>query len=305
MIKISKVDNIDESSQYKLKRKKKLGIIVSIVSIGALVSGLASINNSTKDVQKINFSMPTSSNISSDEINDMNIIINDSDCSDKFFNDVCDVLIKDGIEFSTTKNCVDINKDNCTVITLDQQYSSGASTLIFAPYNNTRLGNSDSLAVAMKTAFDQNCFFVDNILCSQVGFEQDSLGNVRYNVATDTEKAIEDDKDASFVTISFGTTNNNAEWTAKSIENGLARQKYYLDNFDNGSDLVYCANQTDSIEDISKYFGVDATNLVKYNSIKDNKIADTQAIVNPNVESMDVFNKNYLFEIDNQKTRAY
>ena len=193
MIKISKVDNIDESSQYKLKRKKKLGIIVSIVSIGALVSGLASINNSTKDVQKINFSMPTSSNISSDEINDMNIIINDSDCSDKFFNDVCDVLIKDGIEFSTTKNCVDINKDNCTVITLDQQYSSGASTLIFAPYNNTRLGNSDSLAVAMKTAFDQNCFFVDNILCSQVGFEQDSLGNVRYNVATDTEKAIEDD----------------------------------------------------------------------------------------------------------------
>ena len=281
MIKISKVDNIDESSQYKLKRKKKLGIIVSIVSIGALVSGLASINNSTKDVQKINFSMPTSSNISSDEINDMNIIINDSDCSDKFFNDVCDVLIKDGIEFSTTKNCVDINKDNCTVITLDQQYSSGASTLIFAPYNNTRLGNSDSLAVAMKTAFDQNCFFVDNILCSQVGFEQDSLGNVS------------------------GTTNNNAEWTAKSIENGLARQKYYLDNFDNGSDLIYCANQTDSIEDISKYFGVDTTNLVKYNNITDNKIADTQAIVNPSVESMDVFNKNYLFEIDNQKTRAY
>ena len=80
---------------------------------------------------------------------------------------------------------------------------------------------------------------------------------------------------------------------------------YYLDNFDNGSDLIYCANQTDSIEDISKYFGVDTTNLVKYNNITDNKIADTQAIVNPSVESMDVFNKNYLFEIDNQKTRAY
>ena len=85
----------------------------------------------------------------------------------------------------------------------------------------------------------------------------------------------------------------------------LQRQKYYLDNFDNGSDLIYCANQTDSIEDISKYFGVDTTNLVKYNNITDNKIADTQAIVNPSVESMDVFNKNYLFEIDNQKTRAY
>ena len=305
MVKISKVDNINNSSKYKLFKKSRIGVILSIVSIGAIASSLASINDEVHDIHNINTAIPKTSNISSSEINELNIIINDSDCSDKFFNDVCDVLIKDGIEFSTTKNCVDINKDNCTVITLDQQYSSGASTLIFAPYNNTRLGNSDSLAVAMKTAFDQNCFFVDNILCSQVGFEQDSLGNVRYNVATDTEKAIEDDKDASFVTISFGTTNNNAEWTAKSIENGLARQKYYLDNFDNGSDLVYCANQTDSIEDISKYFGVDATNLVKYNSIKDNKIADTQAIVNPNVESMDVFNKNYLFEIDNQKTRAY
>ena len=305
MIKINKVDNIDESSKYKLKKKSKLGIILSIVSIGAIASGLASINNGTSDIHSTSLMISEASNISSSEINELNIIINDSNCSDSFFNDVCDILKKDGIEFDTTSNCVDINKDNCTVITLDQQYSSGAGTLIFAPYSNTRLGNSDSLAIAMQSAFDQNCFFVDDILCSQIGYEKDFFGNVRYNVATDTEKAIDDDKDTSFVTISFGTTNNNAEWTAKSIENGLARHKCYINNYDTGSDLIYCANQSDSIDEISKYFGVDSSNLVKFNKINDKKVADTQAIVNPNVQSMDVFNKNFIFEIDNNKTRAY
>lgn len=305
MIKINNVDNINKFSKYKLKKRSKLGVILSIMSIGTIASSLASINNGTNNINISNNNVPEASNISSSEINELGIIINDSDCSDSFFSDVCNILRKDGIEFDTTSNCVDINKDNCTVITLDQQYSSGAGTLIFAPYSNTRLGNSDSLAIAMQSAFDQNCFFVDDILCSQIGFEKDFFGNVRYNVATDTEKAIDDDKDTSFVTISFGTTNNNAEWTAKSIENGLARYKGYINDYDTDSDLIYCANQTDSIDEISKYFGVDSAKLVKYNKIKDNKVADTQAIVNPNVQSMDVFNKELIFEIDNNKTRAY
>ena len=305
MIKINNVDNINKFSKYKLKKRSKLGVILSIMSIGTIASSLASINNGTNNINISNNNVPEASNISSSEINELGIIINDSDCSDSFFSDVCNILRKDGIEFDTTSNCVDINKDNCTVITLDQQYSSGAGTLIFAPYSNTRLGNSDSLAIAMQSAFDQNCFFVDDILCSQIGFEKDFFGNVRYNVATDTEKAIDDDKDTSFVTISFGTTNNNAEWTAKSIENGLARYKGYINDYDTDRDLIYCANQTDSIDEISKYFGVDSAKLVKYNKIKDNKVADTQAIVNPNVQSMDIFNKELIFEIDNNKTRAY
>ena len=305
MVKISKVDNINNSSKYKLFKKSRIGVILSIVSIGAIASSLASINDEVHDIHNINTAIPKTSNISSSEINELNIIINDSDCSDSFFNDVCDILKQDGIMFDTTKNCDDINKDNCTVITLDQQYSSGANTLIFAPLSNTRLGNSDSLTIAMKSAFDQNCFFVDDILCSQIGFEQDSFGNIKYNIATDTEKSIDDDKDASFVTISFGTTNNSAEWTAKSIENGLARYKCYINNYDIGTDLIYCANQSDSVDEISKYFGVDSTKLVKYNKIKNNKVADTQAIVNPGVRDIDVFNKDYIFEIDNNKTRAY
>lgn len=300
MIKISNFEKINGSSKYKLSRNSKIGIILSIVSLGAIVSGLFGEKNQNND-----FNMPITSDISISDINDMNIIINDSSCSDAFFNEVCDILRKDGIDFSTTENCIDINKDNSTVITLDQQYSSGSNTLIFAPYSNTRLGDSDSLAISMKSAFEQNGFFVDNILCSQIGFEEDENGNVKYNVATDTEKAIDDDKDVSFVTISFGTMNTNAEWTAKSIENGLARQKCYLNNYDNDTDLIYCAGIDDSLDEVSKYFGTSPGSLSSYNNLKNNSFNDKQAVVNPNVQESDVFDKYHIFEIDGVKTRAY
>ena len=55
----------------------------------------------------------------------MNIIINDCDCSDGFFVDICSSLLNEGIEFQVVKNCKGINIDGSTVITLDQLYNSG------------------------------------------------------------------------------------------------------------------------------------------------------------------------------------
>ena len=76
-------------------------------------------------------------------------------------------------------------------------------------------------------------------------------------------------------------------------------------NYDTGNDLIYCANQNDSLDEISKYFNTDSASLIKYNNITNGKVADAQAIVNPSVQSMDVFDKDNIFEIDNTKTRAY
>ena len=39
--------------------------------------------------------------------------------------------------------------------------------------------------------------------------------------------------------------------------------------------------------------------------MNNNSFNDGQAIVNPSVDKMDVFDKNIIFEIDNVKTRAY
>ena len=55
----------------------------------------------------------------------MNIILNDGDCSDILFENVCNILKDFGLDFGTTNKGEDINHNNSTVISLDQQYSSG------------------------------------------------------------------------------------------------------------------------------------------------------------------------------------
>jgi hypothetical protein len=294
--------------KLNLKRKAKTGLIVlsMIGVIGSTIVGCGNNNNNNNNDNDIASMVNTiNEDISKDEINQMNIILNDNDCSDSLFQGVCDKLEEDGVIFRTMSSVNSINEDNATIITLDQQYSSGAGTLIFAPFDNTKIGYSDSLALAMQAAFQQNGFFADSILCGMIGYREDENGNITTYVPTDTEEMIDNDSDTSFVTISFGTDNVNSEWVAKSIENGLARQKYYLDNYDLGTDLIYKANSNDDINVVSDYFNSDATTLKEYNNIKDNELRECQTIINPDVVNMEVFNKNSMFSIDTIKTRAY
>lgn len=248
---------------------------------------------------------PFSASVVLEDVNQMNLILNDNNCSDAFFQEVVHKLKEDGIQVTTAKDGADINQNNATVITLDQQYSAGPGTIIFAPYDNARVGQSDSLALAMQAAFHQNGFLVDAISCGKVGYEVDEEGNVHTFLPTDTEKAIPDGYDSSFVTISFGTQNLNAEWVAKSIENGLARQNYYLNSDNNQTDLIYRASSTDSIESVAGYFSTDASHLRKTNHMGDSTFTDSQTVINPEIENIPAFDKTGMFQIGEEKTRAY
>ena len=293
----------NQNNHYHLNKKRTFGqLFLPFLVAGAVTSSITS-HETSQNIEPI--VAPFSVNMETSDLNNLNIIINDNDCSDAFFSDVCEQLREDGISFSTTQNGFDINQNNGTVITLDQQYSSGSSTLIFAPYNNARVGHSDSLALAMHCAFDQNGFVVDDLLCAKVGYEEDENGNVNYFVPTDTERSIDEGNDTSFVTISFGTQNVNAKWVAKSIENGLARQKYYLENYDKHSDLIYRASSSDSLDIVSEYFGAEPYRLRAFNHMPTAQFQDSQAIINPSVSEYDVFNRDSMFQIDGEKTRAY
>lgn len=299
-------DLLSGNNCYKSNRKSKVGIaLVSLALATAVVIGTNSVVNIPERDIIEPYVAPFSASVSASDINSMNIILNDCDCGNTFFTDVVEILKNDGLSVETTSDCADINRDNCTVITLDHQYSAGAGTVIFAPYDNARMGNSDSLAISMKCAFDQNGFFVDDILCSQVGYVEDENGNVSTTVPTSTECAIDSEKDTSFVVISFGTQNNNAEWVAKSVENGLARQKYYLDSYDNRADLIYRADSGELVENISNYFGTDKTSLKAYNGITSDDLSDSQTIINSNISNYEVFNRDSVFDIDGNKTKAY
>ena len=296
-------DQIDNNT-FSLKKVAKNGIAFGLaIGIGlSLVSSNFNDNDNNDIATMIDDKFIE---VSSDNINDMNIIINDSNCSDTFFNEVCEELRNDGLKFSTTSDNMDINKDNSVVITLDQQYSSGEATLIFAPYDNTRLGYSDSLTLSMQSAFLQNGFFADELSIGKFGFKENEDGTVTNVVPTDTESAIDSNYDTSFVTISFGTVNVNAHWVAKSIENGLARQKYYLDNYDADTDLLYRADANEDVGVVAKYFDATTHDLNLYNNLSSDETLKPQVIVNPRVCYMTIFDKNTQLHIDDVKTRAY
>ena len=302
-INLNNSDYFDGTNRFKFKKKAKEGIIItsSIDIIGSFI--IASNINNNENLESM--FQPLTAEVSREEINDMNIIINDNDCSNTFFEAICSELEKDGVSFTVTRDNIDIDRDNSIVITLDQQYSSGSSTLIFAPYNNARVGESDSLALSMQAAFLQNGFFADNISIGKVGYVKDDNGKVNGYRPTDTEESIDSNSDTSFVVISFGTQNINAELVAKSIENGLARQKYYLDNYDSRTDLIYRANNGESAQVVADYFGSTVNQLCTYNKLESKDTLSSQAIINPEVQNMDVFNPRSMFSIDEVKTRAY
>ena len=299
-------DFLKNNKSYHVKRESKIGnsiIPIVVASSLALSSSIANLSSPTIHNNTPSVVIPSNIHMDSNDINELNIILNNDNCNNDFFQEVCDHLKEDGIVFQVTNKGNDINHINSTVITLDQDYSEGNDTIVFAPYNNTRIGQSDSLALSMYSAFDQNGFILGNILCSKIGYNDNK--EVDFNLPTDTEKAIDEDCDTSFVTISFGSNNVNAEWVAKSIENGLARQKYYLDYYDNKMDLIYRASKEDFIDTVADYFGTTSNKLQSFNKMKDSNFNDSQAIINPSVEYYTVFNRDKIFEINGVKTRAY
>lgn len=304
---MNNTESFNNTSNYKLKKTSKVGImILSLVVAGAVVT--TSINQMKKDntprdvIEEI---IPQfSTNTTLEEINNMNIIINDSDCSDSFFEDVCSYLSSYGLKFDITRNCIDINEEDCTVITIDQQYNSGYGSLIFAPFNNARLGYSDSLALAMKAAMEKNQIIVDDIMSGKVGFRKDENGEVSTLVPTESEEKIESDRNTSFVTISLGTQNTSAEVISRSILDALIRQKYYLEHYDSQTDLLYRANTGEDIDIIANYFSSSVADLLEVNELSDVNILEAQTIANPNVKGMVSFNSEYSFSLGEEKSKT-
>lgn len=305
-MKVNISDNMSSDKKYKMKGSKIGIVLLSSLGIIAGASKFGSLRTSDDEVYTmINDVSPIcTTSIPKNELDELNIIINDCDCSDSLFDDVCDKLRDDGIIFKQSRNNSDVNCDNSIVITLDQQYVSGADTFIFAPYDNARIGESDSLALSMQTALKQNGFLSDDILCGVIGYRENDNGIVTGVIPTKTEEAIDSSKDTSFVTISFGTDNVNAEWVAKSIENGLARFVDYRNNYDSQQDLIYRADNGQDAEDVANYFGTSTADLVSFNKLENTKLG-AQTIINPIAGNTEPFNKITIYNIGEVKTRAY
>ena len=230
------------------------------------------------------------------------IIINDDNCSDYFFNSICNYLNGNGVDISISKKEEDINCNNAIVITLDQQYYSGEGVVLFAPSSNYREGNSDSLVLAMKSALLSKNIPVTKILGGKRGYFNDENGNLISTIPTNTETKIDSNYETSFVTISFGTDLDNTNLIGEIILDCLSRFKSYLDSSYLGNDLLYFTSGKESIQDIAKYFGVSDVELKNYNNISDSSnIPQNTVIINPMVETINEFSTNVIEETMGRK----
>ena len=295
----------EKSKKYQLSNRIKIGIVTA-----ALVIGIPSLMFLNKKNEEKDFGNPPPGieefqelvledaiEAELDEINKLNIVINDGDCSDTFMDEVYDKLDSDGIIFKKSKNSNNINNDNSVVVTLDQQYISGPGMVIIAPCDNNRLGNSDALALAMDTAFYEKGFFTEGIESGVRGFREEN-GKVVERIPSKTEEAIGKDKNTSFVTIAFGTDNVNSELVVSAIENGLTRYNSYIKTNSN-EDLIYRATSDDDINIYAEKFNTTAEHVRLTNKITGDIVPIDTTIKNPKVDLIRQFNHNVPVDLKN------
>lgn len=300
----------DSNKKFTLSRKLKTGVIVMALVVG--IPGLMFMsknknNDYTTPPDLSQFEQPILEdpiNVNINDLNNLNIIINDHDCSDTFMKDIYNRLEEDGLIFETSYESNNVDKDESVVITLDQQYISGPGMIILAPYNNERKGNSDALVLAAKTAFYEKGFLVDDIECGVRGYREAEDGSVLEKLPTSTEEAIGVDKNTSFVTIAFGTENNNAELVAKSIENTLARYYSYINESNLNEDLIYRTTSEDSIESICSKFTTNEKFLKTWNNINSDTIPKDSTLKNPSVEVLREFNRTVPVSLEKDKVKG-
>ena len=123
--------------------------------------------------------------ITLDDLNSLNIIINDSDCSNSFMNAICEDLIEKGLKFQYSNNENNFTTDHAVIISLDQQYISGPKMAILAPYKNGRNDKSDQLVLAANAAFQNVGVESVGIYCGKKGLRKTEYNSSKYDIIRD------------------------------------------------------------------------------------------------------------------------
>ena len=236
--------------------------------------------------------------LSLDDINRLNLVINDNECGNFFIEQICEKLIEFGVSFSFSNHENNLPLSNAVVVTLDQQYVSGPNISVIAPYYNKINSDSDTLALSMYAAFKSKGNGIDGIYCGRRGYRQSADG-ISTRVPTPTEDSIADNATISFVTIAFGTTNQTIEDIASCILEGLARYVVYNNNNNNNDDLIYRASSNNSLDELANYFKCTSFEISNLNNI-DNLIPADEAIINPTRYGSIAFNQNIPVNIQSE-----
>ena len=242
--------------------------------------------------------------ITLDDLNSLNIIINDSDCSNSFMNAICEDLIEKGLKFQYSNNENNFTTDHAVIISLDQQYISGPKMVVLAPYKNRKDDKSDQLALAANAAFQNAGIESGGICCGKKGFRKTGHNSIATRIPSATEDAIKDNE-TSFVDVCFGTKTPTFEQVSQGIIGTLMRFCAYSEKKDNNNDFIYRTESNDTIDVVAQKLNTTLNQLSSANVLPDVLTADV-AIINPVSTTFDCFNKDVNYHLSsNEKASSF
>ena len=238
-----------------MKLKKKIG---KIVALGALTGVI--IANGQKDPSDVNNdldSMVSDSTleVSIDDINDnLSLIINDNDCWNAFFEDFCQSLEEQGIEFLTSQANDNLDYENSTVITLDQQMVAGEGIALVGPQKDGTANHSEALLMSMLVTL-HNDGWDANAIAGISQYQSLDNGDVIYTTVPSPTEQMATKSDAQ-ITVAIGTmpTDATTEKLAKDVTVALGRYSNYLINDEKHVEIVSEPNSVHAEYDNSYYF---------------------------------------------------
>lgn len=270
--------NPENFPKEDIKLKKKIGKIVALGTLTGVI-----IANGQKDPSDVNNdldSMVSDSTlkVSIDDINDnLSLIINDNDCGNAFFEDFCQSLEEQGIEFLTSQANDNLDYENSTVITLDQQMVAGEGIALVGPQKDGTANHSEALLMSMLVTL-HNDGWDANAIAGISQYQSLDNGDVIYTTVPSPTEQMATKSDAQ-ITVAIGTmpTDATTEKLAKDVTVALGRYSHYLMNDAKDVEIIADPKSVHAEYDNSYYFDKQIIYANSFNHTNHLEIIDSKS----------------------------
>lgn len=296
--------NIQDSNIWRISKtgqKFALAAVLSL-SLAGSVCGIGHIKNSQDESREQMEAMVDEIEISNERrvsiqhINDLNLILCDSDCDPKIYNTTVHKLEDMGINVTpAVKGDEVLARENSTIITMAGLIYDSDSTVILGPYNNESNKRSDILALAMRAGLKQEGIKVDGIRCGVLKVEKEQ--DITHRVPTATEEAIA--PSGSFVSIAIGNriSPQEADSISDGIINGITRATYQI-GLEPQEDYIFRIIPNQTTDGIAEQLHVNKETLIKTNDhLKSDLIQVGDTVIHPRAFKEKAFDTDVSFNV--------
>ena len=261
-----------------IKLKKKIGKIVTLGVLSGVIIANGQNDSSKVNIDLDNMVSDSTLEVSIDDINDsLNLIINDNDCGNAFFENFCQSLENQGVEFLTSRANNNINYKNSTVITLDQQMVAGEGIALVGPQKDGTANHSEALLMSMLVTL-HNDGWDANAIAGISQYQSLDNGDVIYTTVPSPTEQMATKSDAQ-ITVAIGTmpTDATTEKLAKDVTVALGRYSHYLMNDAKDVEIIADPKSVHAEYDNSYYFDKQIIYANSFNHANHLEIIDSKS----------------------------